>query len=292
MRCCLDIKQIPYLVQLLEDDSETVRLEVVKALKSYGPELAREIEKLSLDIGLEGRKVLSGILSAHKREWLRRVWGDWYKPGEETASLEAALALIAEFQTTGREASVLFVLLDRLAQEFRSLHGTSDDPLLLADFLFKTKRLDGAPEQDYYNPLHSNIVYAIEHKKGLPITLAAVYMLTGARLGMTITGCALPGHFLARSEYAGRTFYVDGFHSGRVLSAKAVLDFYTSSSGTANLQELLNTPADVKTIVRRILTNLAYAYEKHEDHENSRFMADLLRDVEKFSGGVPDYFPE
>lgn len=287
----MDIKQLPYLLQLLDDDSEVVRTEVIKALKSYGPELALEIEKVSLDLGPESRRILSGILSAHKREWLRRVWGDWYKPDEEMASLENALALIAEFQTTGRDAPLLSVLLNKLAEEYRSLHGTSDDPLLLADFLFKTKRLDGAPEDDYYNPLNSNIVYAIEHKKGLPITLAAVYILTGARLGMSITGCALPGHFLARSEYAGRTFYVDGFHGGRVLSAKAILDLY-ASAGTVNLQELLKTPADVKTIVRRVLTNLAYAYEKQDDHDNSRFMAELLKDFEKLSGGVPDYFPE
>ena len=287
----MDLKQIPYLLQLLEDDSEMVRMEVIKALKSYGPELAAEVERRQIDLSPESRKVLSSILAVHRREWLRRVWPDWYKPAEEFASLEAALGLIAEFQNVGREAPILSVLLNRLAEEYRSLHGASDDPLILADFLFRSKKIGGAPEDDYYNPLHSNMVYAIEHKKGLPITLAAIYMLVGGRLGMSVTGCALPGHFLARAEYAGRSFYVDGFHGGRVLSAKAVLDRY-ASSGTANVQEMLKTPADVKTIVRRILTNLAYAYEKQEDLDNSRFMADLLREAEKFSGGVPDYFPE
>lgn len=286
----MDTKQIPYLLQLLEDDSEVVRAEVIKALKSYGPELAVEVDKLQIDLGPASRKVLSAILAVHRREWLRRVWPDWYKPADETASLEAALGLIAEFQAMGREAPVLSVLLNRLAEEYRSLHGSSDDPLILADFLFRGKKIGGAPEDDYYNPLHSNMSYVIEHKRGLPITLALIYMLVGARLGMSITGCALPGHFLARAEYAGRSFYVDGFHSGRVLSAKAVLDQY-ASSGTANVQEMLKTPADVKMIVRRVLTNLAYAYEKHEDYDNNRFMADLLRDIEKFSGGVPDYFP-
>ncbi|MBP9866005.1 MAG: transglutaminase family protein [Candidatus Omnitrophica bacterium] len=287
----MDLKQIPYLLQLLEDDSEVVRAEVVKALKSYGPELTAEVDKLQIDLSPESRKVLLAILAVHRREWLRRVWPDWYKAGDEYASLEAAMGLIAEFQNAGREAPILSVLLDRLAQEYRTLHHSSDDPLVLADFLFGGKKIGGAPEDDYYNPHHSNMVYAIEHKRGLPITLAGVYMLVGARLGMSVTGCALPGHFLARAEYAGRSFYVDGFHGGRVLSAKAVLDRY-ASSGSANVQEMLKTPADVKMIVRRVLTNLAYAYEKREDQDNSRFMADLLRDAEKFSGGVPDYFPD
>jgi len=287
----VDLKQIPYLLQLLEDDSDVVRMGVTKALKSYGPELATEVEKLQIDLSPESRKLLAVILAVHRREWLRRVWPDWYKAADEYASLEAALSFISEFQSTGRDAPVLSVLLDRLAQEYRTLQGSNDDPLILADFLFHGKKVGGAPEDDYYNPLHSNIVYALEHKRGLPITLAAVYMLVGYRLGMAITGCALPGHFLARAEYAGRSFYVDGFHGGRVLSAKAVLDRY-ASSGAANVQEMLKTPAEVKMIVRRILTNLAYAYEKQDDHENSQFMAELLRDVEKFSGGVPDYFPD
>jgi len=287
----VDIKQIPYLLQLLEDDSEVVRSEVTKALKSYGSELAVEVDKLQMDLSPESRKVLTAILAVHRREWLRRVWPDWCKPDEDAARLEAAFGLIAEFQNAGREAPILSVLLNRLAEEYRSLHGTHDDPLILADFLFRSKKMGGAPEDDFYNPLHSNLVYTIEQKRGLPITLAAIYMLVGSRLGMSVTGCALPGHFLARAEYAGRSFYVDCFHGGRVLSAKAVLDRY-ASSGTANVQEMLKTSADVKMIVRRVLTNLAYAYEKHADPDNSRFMADLLRDSEKFSGGVPDYFPD
>ena len=288
----MDIKQLPYLIQLLDDDSEVVRTEVVKALQAYGPELAAEIEKLSLDVSPAGRKVLAGIFGTHQREWLRRSWGGWYKPEEGLACLEAALALIAEFQGMGRsEGRSLTALLDQLADEYRSLHGYSDDPLILADFLFKTKKLSGAPEEDYYNPVYSNLIYALERKRGLPITLACIYMLAGSRLGMNISGCALPGHFLARVEYAGRTFYVDGFHGGRVLSAKAVLDLYAAGGGAVNLQEVLKTSADIKIIVRRVLTNLAYAYEKRGDAENSRFMADLLRDMGNFQGNVPDYFP-
>lgn len=287
----MDLKQIPYLLQLLEDDSDMVRCEVTKALKSYGSDLAREVDKLQIDLNPEGRKVLSSILAVHRREWLRRVWVDWYKPDEEASSLEAALGMIAEFQSVGRDTPILSVLLNHLAEEYRTLHGSADDPLILADFIFRGKKIGGAPEDDYYNPFHSNMIFAVEHKRGLPITLAAIYMLVGSRLGMTITGCALPGHFLARAEYAGRSFYVDGFHGGRVLSAKAVLDRY-ASSGTANVQEMLRTPASAKMIVRRFLTNLAYAYEKSEDHDNSRFMSELLRDAEKSSGGIPDYFPD
>lgn len=288
----MDLKQLPYLLQLLEDDSEVVRAGVIKALAAYGPELPSELEKQAYEISAEGRRVLAGILGSHKREWLRRVWRDWYRPDEDLASLEAALGLLGEFQAMGRgsEARALPALLDRLAAEYRSLHGVADDPLILADFLFKTKRLSGAPEEEYYHPDHSSILFALEHKRGLPITLACIYMLAGARLGMNITGCALPGHFLARAEYGGRRFFVDGFHGGRVLSAKAVLDLY-ASGGSANLQEVLKTPADVQIIVRRVLTNLAYAYEKREDHENSRVMADLLRDMGNFTGAIPDYFP-
>ena len=285
----MDASQLAHLIKLLDDDSEVVRGGVIKALQAFGPGLAEALESYAPQIGPEGWKVLEPVFAHHKREWLRKVWPDWRLPGEDKARLEMALSLLSQFQAKGFEAVRVPALLESLAQDFRKAH-PGDDVLMLAEFLFKEKRLAGAAKNDYYNPFNSNLAFVIEQKRGIPISLACVYILTAARLGFAVEGCNLPGHFLARAENGGRYFYVDCFSGGRLLTEKAVLDLYEGSS--ADLKSILQMPADAKTIVRRVLSNLSHAYDKLEDAENSRFMTELLRQQHDLAGEVPDFFPD
>ncbi len=285
----MNLSQLPHLIRLLDDESSIVRHEVVKALKELGPGLAGEIGRFSSEISPEGWSVLAPILEIHKRDWLRKVWNSWLTPAGDKERLEKAMALLSRFHAKGTDSDPLPPLLDALAEEFKRKH-PGEDELALADFLFKEKRLAGALKSDYYNPLNSSLAYVIEHKRGIPITLACVYILAAARLGLTVEGCNLPGHFLARAESGGRFFYVDGFYGGRLLTEKAVLDLYEGAA--IDLKTVLIEPADTKTIVRRVLSNLLHAYEKWGDADNSAFMAELLKQQQDILGEIPDYFPE
>eukprot|EP00198_Chlamydomonas_reinhardtii_P008007 XP_001697344.1 predicted protein [Chlamydomonas reinhardtii] len=51
-------------------------------------------------------------------------------------------------------------------------------------------------QEDYYSADNSCINKVVERRVGIPITLSLVYMEVGRRLGLTLRGVNLPGHFM------------------------------------------------------------------------------------------------
>ena len=52
----------------------------------------------------------------------------------------------------------------------------------------------------YYDPRNSFLNEVMDRRKGIPITLAVIWMEVGRRAGINVQGVGLPGHFLI---YAG-----------------------------------------------------------------------------------------
>ena len=50
--------------------------------------------------------------------------------------------------------------------------------------------------ENYYDPSNSFLHRVLDTRLGLPITLSLLYMAVGRRLGMTLRGLGLPGHFM------------------------------------------------------------------------------------------------
>src|SRR2546423_440925 len=53
---------------------------------------------------------------------------------------------------------------------------------------------------NYYDPRNSLLPYVLDARRGIPITLALVYMELGRRAGLHVEGVGLPGHFLVRAR--------------------------------------------------------------------------------------------
>ena len=182
------------------------------------------------------------------------------------------MSLLAEFQYGPGYPARLSPLLDRLSENFRR-NVSHADPLALASFLFKTRGLSGA-EKDYHNPFHSNLVYVIEEGRGIPLSLAAIYMLVGSRLGLDIGGINFPGHFLARARHQGNLYVVDCFNGGRFLREQDLALYNRGAAGT--IADLINAPCPAETIVARSLRNLNHAYRQEDQPENAALMEELL----------------
>lgn len=271
-----DPKQLPHLLNLLDDESDFVRTQVIKALSEFGASLEEEVEKLDQPLTVEQRKLLQSVFEVHTRQVLKDQWASWYKVDGDKEKLEAALTLLSNFQSKFKSQKTLSEQLDEWANAYNQAY-EAPDALDLAEFLFHVKELKGA-ENDYYNPFNSNLLYVLQQKRGIPISLACVYILLAHRLHLSVEGCNLPGHFLARVTCQQGTFFIDGFNGGRVLNEKMILQMKKGEPDV--IKTILDTPADARTIVRRFLTNLNYAYEQAEQLENSRLMAELLNHLE------------
>ena len=261
------MNDLPFLLRLLDDDSPAVRARVAHRLRALGEDIWREIEAQSLPVSPAQRAELEEIFSAHDERSLRAQWAQLQSESDETAYLEQSLWALGRWQIGERAATRAAQHLDDLAGAFLALE-PCPDASALAEFLFEERGLRGAPAHDYYNPLNSNLAHVLNIGMGLPITLACIFILVGARVGLPIEGCNFPGHFLARD---GRRHIVfDPFNGGRALSAREVGALQKAAPTE------MNGAASSREIVARILRNMAMAYHHAGDAARSEVMVSLL----------------
>ena len=266
-----NVQQLPHLIKLLDDDSPLVRENVLRALDAYGESLEQAVRQLNVSLTGVQDSVLRPVLRKQRLLLLKASWPGWTKIRGDKRKLERALMLIAGIESGQERSSTIPILLDRFAHEFRRSH-TSITALTLLQFLFHEYCLKGVPKEEYYNPLNSNLVYVIEKKQGIPISLVSIYILVGHRLGLEIEGCNLPGHFLAIAHTAGRDLVVDCYNGGRLLHQEDLSGMNT----TVTLNDILNLECRASDIVARVLRNLINAYRQSGDDATANGVADLL----------------
>ena len=263
---------IPHLIDLLDGASRDVRELVLRELLSFGPTLEDEVRTLVDRLTPVQRRAAEHLIAARRKAESRwDAWCAWPKLTDPNAQLETAFELLAQFQYGWAPPITLREMLDDLARDFLTTCHTRD-ALSLSRFLFGAKRLRGE-RANYYGPLNSNLIYAIQEGTGLPISLACVFILVGARCGIAIEGCCAPGHFLARAKMGGRTIFFDCFDGGRILNDREIGAI--RSQMPARLWQALADPAQPLDIVRRVLNNLIHAYDLEGDGDKARLMRDL-----------------
>ena len=270
--CMPKPEQLQHLIKLLDDDSPVVQEGILRELAAFGPWLTHEISRMNIRLSAEQRQDLAAKVAEYNRQWLREHWRSYQSCTDEKQRLEAALSLLAEFQYGRGYPVKLTPLLDRLAREFSS-STSRQNALALAEYLFKTVQLAGV-QKDFYNPYNSNLVYVIEARRGIPLSLACVYMLVGNRLELRIEGCNFPGHFLAIAYHYEKKYVVDCFNGGQFLDQKDLL--HLATQGRSPLIELTQLECDANAIIERTVRNLVVAYQKTEQTANAELMKELL----------------
>ena len=265
------MSDLPFLLRLLDDPSPVVRERVCARLRALGEAVWPVIAADELPLSPDQRRLLEEIFSSRDERTLRAQWARLQSEADEAIYLEQSLLILGRWQLGEREAARAAGLLDDLAGAFLSLEPCPDSVALSA-FLFDQGGLRGATASDYYNPLNSNLTHVLESGAGLPITLACVFILVGARVGLQIEGCNFPGHFLARDGRRRTVF--DPFNGGRVLSAREVATL--QKAAPAEMQGA----ATARDIIIRVLRNLSVAYQHAGETENCALMLSLLRALE------------
>jgi hypothetical protein len=280
-----DPAKLPHLLRLLDDPSHVVRDAVRRELLAYGTSLGDAVAGLHTPLDRAQSARLRTILSETAAEELRCRWPLWQDPAlTPLEQLELALTLIADFQDhasyalSGDTPVSVCTLLDELAAAF-DCRGGAGGALELAVFLFEMKGFQGAV-REYYDPRNSNIRQVILRRHGIPISLAAVYMLVGGRLGMEITGCNWPGHFLARVREEDRIVLVDCYNEGRHIEMDAFLS--TQGPSRAAARKVIEEDTPIPVMIGRVVNNLVRAYQEAGHWEHAHLLMGLLRDTERF----------
>jgi regulator of sirC expression with transglutaminase-like and TPR domain len=130
----------------------------------------------------------------------------------------------------------------------------------------------------YEDPRNSCLNQVLDHRSGIPITLAVVYMEVARRAGVRLEGVNYPGHFLVRyPESNGHGLIIDPFHAGALLSehqCRILLQKHVGSE--VAFSDSLLAPATRTQIVVRMLLNLKKLYVHMRSFPQARDITELL----------------
>jgi regulator of sirC expression with transglutaminase-like and TPR domain len=130
-------------------------------------------------------------------------------------------------------------------------------------------------QANYYDPANSLLDQVIDRGLGIPITLSAVAMEVGRRLGVPLWGVGMPGHFLLRDK-VDPTVFADPFHGGRQLDAAGCQRLFTAMQGEqAAWRDEYLEPVSRREIVIRMLNNLKLVFERSRDLARLRWVMRL-----------------
>jgi regulator of sirC expression with transglutaminase-like and TPR domain len=131
--------------------------------------------------------------------------------------------------------------------------------------LFHEEGLRGATI-DFDNPNNSSLSYALDAKKGLPLTLSVIYLFVARRVGLELEPVGLPGRFMVGCFHDEAPFYLDSFEGGRIRNMEEVMLFLRRRNLNDSPQWLL--PMTVGDVLRRACRNLVSQYQR-TGHEKS-----------------------
>lgn len=175
---------------------------------------------------------------------------------------EAALA-IAQDTDPGLDLTAIQAEVDmmaaRLQRRFASDASNVQKLRLLNHFFYRELGFAGNIN-DYYDPDNSYLHRVISTRRGIPISLAVLYMELAQQIGLNVKGVSFPGHFLMKLSVQAGDIVLDPFN-GTSLSREELeerLEPYfeeESFPGAVPLSYYLHA-AHPREILVRMLRNL------------------------------------
>jgi len=163
---------------------------------------------------------------------------------------------------------------------------TTQDRLLTLNQCFYDELGFGVNANHYYDPANSYVHRMLATRRGIPVSLAVLYMELAGRCGLLARGVGFPGHFLVRIGSGSPGLIVDPAN-GRQLSMAALEERLEALRGqrtqaepaTGTLADSLR-PSTPRELLTRMLNNLRAIFHADEDwpraYEVQRRLAILL----------------
>jgi regulator of sirC expression with transglutaminase-like and TPR domain len=160
--------------------------------------------------------------------------------------------------------------------------------MALNDYLFGELRFVGNDVQ-YEDPRNSFLNEVLERRKGIPITLALLYLEVARRADLYVEGINFPGHFLLRCPARRGLAYsedliIDAFRGGALLTRDGCRDLLRPEPDEGSepgdddglFESRLFVHATKPQILARMLLNLKHVYVRMHSFPQARDVTELL----------------
>ena len=250
------------LVPLLADSSVASRRTVKAALLELGaaaiPALRRAADGPDPVLRARARQVLIELRRRRGLDQLRELLLD------PKASLEPGLLAIDEVLGAADPALDVAGTLDEWAKATRERMtpgATAEEAgAALQQVLAGEAGLMGA-STDFHNALHVSLTRAVEDRRGLPLTLCAIYALVGRRAGLDTALLPFPAQVLILIRGESSQQILDPFRGGTPLVEAACVE-RLHRLGVAPSPHWFEPASDAEMLTRQ-LRNLAAALRRH-----------------------------
>lgn len=288
-----DKSEIHALIQLLDDPDETIFNQVKDKLKSYGVDVIPSLESFweFNDYDMLFQQRIESLIHDIQFDTLKQELGEWKTKGANDL-FEGAL-LVAKYQYPDLDERKLYQKLDQIERdvwlEMNDDLTAFEKVKVLNHILFDVHNFRGN-KKNYHSPQNSYINHVLETSKGNPLSLAIIYIVVARRSKMPIFGVNLPNHFVVcyLDEYnlsalindtdSNVMFFINPFSLGTIFNHKEI-DQFLSELNIAP-EEKFYEPCDNVTIIKRMLTNLIYSYNKSGYLDKVDEVHQLLKTIE------------
>lgn len=197
---------------------------------------------------------------------------------DESLSLIEAAVSIAQDEHPRLDVQAVLAEIDELATRLCRRVPADAVPLqrlrMLNRYFFHELGFAGNVN-NYYDPRNSYLHLVLSSRRGIPITLAVLYIEFAQQIGLRARGVSFPGHFLVKlrlnqGQRQGEVL-IDPF-TGRSLSREdlsEMLEPYRERHGLADEEEmplgLFLQSASARDVIARMLRNLKEIHRGNED---------------------------
>jgi regulator of sirC expression with transglutaminase-like and TPR domain len=187
--------------------------------------------------------------------------------------LEAAIA-VAQDELPDVDVQDVLAQVDTLAERLRRRLPADAAPLqrlrLLNLYFFQELGFAGNVN-DYYDAGNSLLPVVLRTRRGIPLTLALIYIEIATQAGLQAQGISFPGHFLVKLHLPRGEVVLDPF-SGRSLTRDELeerLQHYRQPMAGFEFEEvplgLYLQPAAPRDVIARLLRNLKQIHRSAQD---------------------------
>ena len=138
-------------------------------------------------------------------------------------------------------------------------------------------------QDEYYDPRNSYLNEVLIRRKGIPISLATVFLEVGRRVGLRAAGVSYPVHFLVKYHDEGQEWIVDPFRRGEEVAGDHIRHGLGARGWPPEQIDYMLSGVTRRQMLTRMLLNLKQIYGKAGDFPRALRIQDYLLAINPWS---------
>lgn len=281
--------ELQALIQLLDDPDQDVFQHVKNQLLKYGLDVVPHLEnswELAEEVLVQER--IENLIFSIKSDDVYQQLKNWIS--NDGKSLLNGAILVAKYHYHNIDEDKIRSKINQIKQdvwiELNDELTAFEKIKILNHIIFNLHDFKG-DKDNFHAPKNSFINRVIDSKKGSPLSIGILYAIIAQGLDIPVYGVNLPHHFVLAYEdnflanfapedlmTPGILFYINPFSGGAVFGRAEVMDFLKQIK--IEPKEQYFKPCTNKDMIKRMITNLCYAFNKAEKPEKEAHFKKLL----------------